>query len=184
MGWTFFQDNPELSREEIIRRELSQPARPDNPLAWGFEYMTARGSTVYAIGWHDKPDAPRVYFGLVVFTQRRRGEFGYKDMSEDMEPYAYDAPARMLDMLDRLAPNPPGYAADWRAKCRARIAAKKARPRWRAGDMVTLGSNWIFTLDRKAAPRMGWHVIRHDGTAWRMTAQQLSRATIVKRIQA
>jgi hypothetical protein len=40
MGWTEFRDNPELSRAEMIRRELSQEPTAVNPRSWGFEYMT------------------------------------------------------------------------------------------------------------------------------------------------
>lgn len=177
MGWTYFADRPDLTRAQIIERELSQPARPDNPLAWGFEKLWERGSVVYAVAWHDKPDHPRVYFGLVCLTSRRRGEFGYKDMDETVGPYCFDAPVSMLDMLDRLAPNPPGHALDWRARCRHHHATRKARPEWKPGDRVELGTGWIYTLDRPAGARMGWHVTRNDGTQWRMNSRQLARAT-------
>lgn len=176
MGWTEYMDNPELSRVEMIRRELSQAPTADNPRAWGFEYMTERGSTVYAVGWSDAPDRPRYYFGLVCLTSRRNGLFAYKDMTEDMGPYKYDAPARMLDMLDKLAPNPPGqYAAGWRQACRDRIAAKKARTVWQAGDRVQYGRE-AYTLKRPAGPRKGWIVTHHSGMDYRLPARALSNA--------
>ena len=180
MGWTEFRDFPELSRAEIIRRELSQAPTADNPRAWGFEYITERGATVYAIGWSDAPDRPRRYFGLVCLTSRRKSPdfgraFGYKDMSEDMGPYAYDAPLKMLDMLDRLAPNPTGYAAEWRKKCRDRHAAKKARTTWKAGDRVEFGRT-VYTLSHPAGPRKGWTVTDEHGQRWRMPAAHLAKA--------
>lgn len=182
MGWTEFRDFPELSRAEIIRRELSQAPTPDNPRAWGFEYITERGSTVYAIGWSDAPDRERVYFGLVCLTSRHRSEyfgraFSYKDMTEDMGPHAYDAPLKMLDMLDKLAPNPPGqYAAKWRQACRDRIAAKRNRTQWKAGDRVEFGRT-SYKLNSPAGPRRGWYVTDEaTGCNYRMPAQHLTRA--------
>ena len=174
MGWTEFRDFPELSRAEIIRRELSQAPTADNPRAWGFEYITERGSTVYAIGWSDAPDRPRLYFGLVCLTSRRGGYFAYKDMSEDVGPYQCDAPLKMLDMLDRLAPNPTGYAAKWRQACRDRHAAKKTRQLWRAGDRVEYGRE-EYALIQPAGPRRGW-IVMHHGTTYRLPARALSKA--------
>lgn len=182
MGWTEFRDFPELSRAEIIRRELSQAPTADNPRAWGFEYITERGAVVYAIGWSDAPDRPRQYFGLVCLTSRHRSEyfgraFSYKDMTEDMGPNYYDAPAKMLDMLDRLAPNPPGqYAANWRKACRDRIAAKRTRTEWKAGDRIEYGRA-EYILQRPAGPRLGWHVV-HAGSLkpYRIPARALAHA--------
>lgn len=175
MGWTEYMDNPELSRVEMIRRELSQAPTADNPRAWGFEYMTERGSTVYAIGWFDEPERPRHYFGLICLTSRRHGLFAYKDMTDDMGPYRYDAPAKMLDMLDRLAPNPAGYAAEWRRKCREHQAATKARTVWKAGDRVQYGRD-AYTLKRPAGPRKGWIVTHPSGMDYRLPARALSNA--------
>lgn len=176
MGWTEFFDNPTLTRAQMIEKELSQPAKPDNPRAWGFEYITERGATVYAIGWHDAPDRPRIYFGLVCLTSRRGGYFAYKDMTEDMGPYRHDAPVKMLDMLDRLAPNPTGHAADWRKKCREYQAAKKTKTVWKAGDRIEYGRE-SYALKREAGPRRGW-IVTHEGSGfdYRITARQMNKA--------
>lgn len=125
MGWTFFNDYPELSRAEIMRRELSQTAGPDRA-GCGFDEMTERGSVIYALGWYDAPNKPREYFGTVILTERRNGRIGYKVMDETVHPYYYDMPARMLQKLETLAPNPVGYATAWRAKCHEKRAAKRA----------------------------------------------------------
>jgi hypothetical protein len=97
-------------------------------------------------------------------------------MTEDMGPNYYDAPAKMLDMLDKLAPNPPGqYAAGWRQACRDRIAAKKARTVWQAGDRVQYGRE-AYTLKRPAGPRRGWIVTHASGLDYRLPARALSNA--------
>lgn len=129
MGWTSFRDHtPSESRADIIRREFTQAATAANPTSWGFEQIAERGAIVYAIMYRDTPDQPRAFFGVVYITERNNGEFAYKDMSEDMGPYYYDMPARMLAQLEQLAPNPTGpYAEKWREKVRQHHAQKAAK---------------------------------------------------------
>jgi hypothetical protein len=81
-------------------------------------------------------------------------------MSEDCGPYYYDCPARLLDQLDKLAPNAPESALNWRAKCRANIAAKrKPKTIIKPGDIVKFSPNGAeFKLLEPAGPRRGWHV--------------------------
>jgi hypothetical protein len=182
MGWTFFDDrNPRESRADIIEREFTQQPSEGNPWAYGFEYIATRGNTVYAVMWRENPSegVPRYYFGAIFLTRRNRGEFGYKDMSEDMGPHVCDAPLKMINLLDQLAPEPKGYAAKWRESVRAHHAKKKARPKWCPGMHVTLRTGWTYQLIEPAAPRKGWRVKRNDGTIWRMPFSQLARADLV-----
>jgi hypothetical protein len=189
MGWTFFADwNKRESRADIIRREFEHGPSEKNPWAYGFEYITERGSTVYAVMYRENPSEGigRRYFGVVFLTQRKRGEFGYKDVEESCGPYETDAPLKMVDMLDKLAPNPGGYAEKWRAAVRERHAKKRARPKLAAGMRVALGPSdgRVYEL---LAPRVswrgraaGWHVVEvATGTRYRMSAQHAARARIV-----
>lgn len=177
MGWTEYTDTPHKTRAEMVRDELSQAPAPDSGHAWGFEYMTERGSTVYAVAWHESKTRPRHYYGMVILTSRKDGRFGYKDMSEDAQPYYYDAPVKMLDMLDRLDPNPTEQARTWRQKCREHQAAKKTRTVWKAGDRVDNGRA-VYVLIEPAGPRKGWRVYDEaTNTRYRMPAAQLTRAT-------
>jgi len=129
MGWTSFRDHtPQQSRAEIITREFTQAATAENPNAWGFESMAERGATVYAIMYRDTPEQPRAFFGMVFLTQRKNGEFAYKEMSEDCGPYQHDMPMNMLERLEQLAPNPTGpYAQKWRERVRQHHAEKNAK---------------------------------------------------------
>jgi hypothetical protein len=139
MGWTSFRDYPNQSRAEIIAREFTQAATTDNPNAWGFEQIAERGATVYAIAYRDTPDQPRAFFGIVFLTQRKQGEFYYKEISEGAGPYAYDMPARMLARLEQLAPNPSGpYAANWRETVRQHHAKKNAKAKAKREARATL----------------------------------------------
>lgn len=141
MGWTSYQDNPELSRAEMIRREFTQQPTEKNPHAFGFEFITERGATVYAIMWHDAPETPRKYFGIVFLTTRRTTdrwgrEFSYKDIEETCGPHYYDAPLKMIDQLDTLAPNPAGYAAGWREAVRQHHAHKREKAKARRAALA------------------------------------------------
>lgn len=174
MGWTEIFDTPHKTRAEMVREELSQAPAPDSGHAWGFEYMTERGSTVYAVAWHESNTRPRHYYGMVILTSRRAGFFGYKDMTEDAHPYYYDAPVKMLDMLDRLDPQPTEQAAKWRQKCREHQAAKKTRTVWQAGDRIEYGRE-EYTLKAPAGRARGW-IVEHHGTTYRLPARALSKA--------
>jgi hypothetical protein len=184
MGWTYFADhNQRETRAAIIRREFEHAPTEKNPVGYGFEYITERGATVYAIMWRETVGAPRVYFGMVFMTKRAKGEFGYKDVSEDCGPYQYGAPLKMINMLDQLAPEPSGYALKWRAAVRERYAARRARPVLAVGARVILGDREYELLSERRSlytgRAAGWNVVdvRTSGR-YRMSAQQAARATL------
>lgn len=180
MGWTFIHCEREAKTPDLIRDYFTQKPSGDNPSEWGIEYISMRGSVAYAIFWHASgAQSPRKYFGGVILTSRKNRGFcqiGFKDMTEDMGPYYYDAPQKMLDLLDALAPEPGYSALEWRAKCRERLSAKKSRPKFKAGDYVAF-SSWRYKLISPAGSRLGFRVMRSDGTIWRMNNRILSRAT-------
>lgn len=184
MGWTYFADhNARETRAAIIRREFEHAPTEKNPVAYGFEYITERGATVYAIMWRESAGAPRVYFGMVFMTKRSKGEFGYKEVGEECGPYQYDAPLKMINMLDQLAPDPSGYAAKWRAAVREHHAKKKARPVLAPGMRVLVGGREYELLSERRSlftgRAAGWNVVdvRTSGR-YRMSAQQAARATL------
>jgi hypothetical protein len=187
MGWTFFQDNPAETRESIIRREFQSTATTDNPFSWGFDSMAVRGSTVYAIMYREHAHTmTRDYFGTVILTQRKRGEFGYKDISEDCGPYYYEAPVGMIKRLDQIAPvDPASNAAGWRARCRAAHADKKRRAKiqWAPGMRVQFTpTGRVFEILADAGPRRGFFVRvadRSDLQQYRATARSFAHAVIV-----
>lgn len=59
---------------------------------------------------------------LLEYAPHNTHNFGYKDMHETMEPYSYDAPARILD---RLTPTNDPSALAWRAACRANLVRRQ-----------------------------------------------------------
>jgi hypothetical protein len=189
MGWTFFADhNPHQSRADILRREFEHAPSEKNPWAYGFEYITERGSTVYAVMWKENPSegTPRQYFGIIFMTQRSRGEFGYKEVGEECGPYQYGAPLKMINMLDRLAPSENGYALKWRAAVRAHHAKKRERLKLAPGMRVTIGPSdervYELVEPRRAlftGRAAGWYVIEvATGARYRMSAAHAARARL------
>jgi hypothetical protein len=122
MGWTYFKPPGGKRAVEILRDEI-------RPL------MILRaeqiGSTVYAAV--KAPSAPAEVFAMVFLIHRRNGQFGYKDMGEEMGPYESDCPASILNMLTDTDSQ---YARDWRARCWSNIRAKAARVEARLAQII------------------------------------------------
>ena len=113
--------------------------------------------TYYAAVEHTGPDAERVVFAAVCLVRynprdREGYVFGYKDMDETMGPCESDCPPAILDML---TPTNSTYAVEWRARCRANAARRKAqsaKPKPKPGQIIVFDPPLRFsdgrTLDR------------------------------------
>jgi len=136
MGWTSYTVDNLAKTDAILRREFTQDSANNTRSSWTVEDSATVGAQWYALMKHTDTKGQETYYGLVCLTERRNGwkntvEFCFKDMDETCHPYYYDCPARILDKLDRLAPNPSPNAAAWRAKCRERLATKSAKAKAR-----------------------------------------------------
>jgi len=134
MGWTTYNISKTTTTDQALRRELSYAGTAG---LWEVLDSATVGAVWYGI-IKRTIDGEAVHFGMVCLTQRSNNyprslyiEFGFKEMTEDCGPFYYDAPLRILDKLDELAPNPVPAAAAWRAQCRERRAAKAAKERQR-----------------------------------------------------
>ena len=126
MGWTFFHASGKPS--EILTREFTQIPSEKYPSEFKVIDQSMRGNVWYAVIQSNTLGIVRTY-GMVCLWTLRRGEFGYKELGEDMGPHYYDAPLRMVNLLDKLNPVPSGYALQWRKTVRehhARLKSKKA----------------------------------------------------------
>jgi hypothetical protein len=135
MGWTSYTIDTAATTDAVLRREFTQAGTDGS--RWEITDTATIGATWYAISKRTDPTGAAHYSGLVCLTERRKQnngetEFFYKDMDETAGPYSYACPARILDQLDQLAPNPPEYAAKWRAACREHAANKRAKAKARA----------------------------------------------------
>lgn len=181
MGTTCFLISTAEKTKSVIEREHRQQFIAGERHGFDFDYLTMKGATGYGIMHRqDKDTGEKKHFGIIFKTSRHRTqrtgtvEFCIKEITEDMGPVQTNAPAKMLDLLDKLAPNPTGYAAEWRARCRENLKAKpKTKPK--AGDRVTYNGT-AYTLISPRGPRKGWTVSTDNGARYRMNARQLSEA--------
>lgn len=183
MGTTCFLISKHEKTAEVIRRHVCQTWRQGEAHGFDFEYFTMKGATGYAVMHReDKDTREKIHFGIVFKTGRHRTrhsgmiEFCIKEIDETMGPVQSQAPAKMLDLLDKLAPNPSGYAADWRTRCRENLKHARKKTKRAAGQRVTYGGT-EYTLIEPAGPRKGWRVSAPNGAIYRMKARQLSQAT-------
>jgi len=183
MGTTCFLINTRQTTKAAIEQHERQQFIAGHRHGFDFDYLVMKGATGYGIMHRqDKDTGQKTHFGIVFKTSRHKtkhwgmSEFCIKEITEDMGPYQTDAPAKMLDMLDKLAPDPKGYAAQWREACRETIArnkAPKAKPT--AGQRVTYNGK-AYTLSGPAGARKGWIVHSDTGERYRMNARQVSQA--------
>lgn len=87
-----------------------------------------KGNVYYAVierTWED--DTPREVWAAVAHTnyspKSKHDNFAIKEIDETMGPYDLDMPEKYLDMLTEPYND---FAREWREKCRAQIAHKKA----------------------------------------------------------
>lgn len=146
MGWTTMAMPGEGARaylDSIYGWSDSQRSYKvlDSSLVGGREYYAAVERT-------DLTNCNREVFAgvaLVRISRRTGEEFGYKGMSEDMGPYYYNCPVRILD---KLRPSENQIVLDWRAKCReqaARTSAKNKGGKLEAGKRVQFADPIRFT---------------------------------------
>lgn len=188
MGWTSFLDNPGLKASEILTRELT--GTNENGATWEFIDHATKGRIFYAICKFTAPNNAPIYYGVTVQFSRSKGEFGYKESAETCGPYAANAPVRMIDKLDQLAPIDPldmrqsaQWARKWRDTCRAN-AKRKPKTIVKPGDIVKFSPHGAeFELLAPAGPRRGWHVrITGDSPfrqTYRATAQQVNQCIVI-----
>lgn len=189
MGWTCFYDNVGLSVDDMMRREWNTTG--DNGAVFTIVDSATRGSEWYAILECKRPNDAPVYDGLVCLIKRskRTGEFCYKDMGERCGPNAANAPKRLIDRLDTLAPIDPNddsmgakWAREWRTRCRANASAKNDKVKLSKGMLVKFHpARESYELTESAGPRRGWYVrmVSGSGMLYRASAKQLSKAIIV-----
>ncbi len=140
MGWTgIYTDRP---AKEIIVDALTF----SNERGSGRVVAIATKLHVSYIAWErsytaesKSEHAGKTYIiGMVVLHGRSKGEFTYKEVSEDMGPCESECPASILDLLSPVESFASGNSAEWanawRNRCRAAIEKRSKAP----GDGATI----------------------------------------------
>lgn len=128
MGWTFPFN---ASRSQVID-ELTREQSSDGRV-FRTHRKCFRGNTMYALHESGPEGDTRKWIGIYLL-QRHRGDWGYKDMCEDMHPYYYDCPVSYLDEADEATTE---NAKEWRRLVREQ-AEKRASKKPKKGETWTL----------------------------------------------
>jgi hypothetical protein len=135
MGWTCYNVNTTATTDTVLRRELNCTSAEYG--TWEVQDSATVGAQWYAIMKRTPVVGTPIYYAMIVLTERRplKGSdmtyFCFKDMTEDVGPYHYAMPMRMLAKLEELAPAAEGYAAKWREGVRMYHAKKAAKAKAR-----------------------------------------------------
>ena len=180
MGWTFYDANGRTANE-LLTAEFTQSAnRADGSIQtqWDVIDTSTRGREWYAvIRTTNGGDGFVRYFGMVCIFTLKNDVFGYKDMADECAPYYYNAPRRILDLLDKVAPNPEGGAKIWREKCRQKLTDKNSiKPC--AGMDISYGGH-IYKLIKPAGRRRGWIAVHGNGNIFRLPVRAMAYAVPV-----
>lgn len=145
MGWTFTTDyNPDTKSFAQYFKDLHTEENEFGK--WEILDHAVVGRVCYsALRWTDKKkNVTRVLCAITLFRYCPKDPggytLGYKEVSEDMGPYDYKCPLRILELLD-----PPinDSSKEWRAKVRTFHARKAIKPK--IGDIIKFKEGMTFS---------------------------------------
>jgi hypothetical protein len=150
MGWTSLSRQKGLTDREFFENEFPTMLGAHGRIVACATMPGSEGRVFYAAvaNTSDAPRKPGETWALVVlmhWTPRSCWNFAYKEMSEESGPSEANAPAAVLDALTATGND---YAIEWRAACRANLAARAARPKVKPGDTVVFAVPMTFNSGR------------------------------------
>lgn len=162
MGWTFYHLDYPNKIEEV--RSLYTWQEDDR----GAEVLdiAASGNIVYAAVhyWNHATNEDEIHAAVVktATVSRDYFNFGYKDMSESMNPFYYDCPKRILDLL---TPTDNEYALEWRRKCAEKRERTNALNRLKDGDRIVSCGKTLekYTCVLRSGKRSTYFLIVENG---------------------
>jgi hypothetical protein len=188
MGWTYTRKPNHLSVKDFLINHSGALTWSSPEREWDYKVLDSaivKLKTFYAAVEmvHRKTGERRVWAAVFLLGYGRRSyddhNFGWKDMSEDMGPCEAECPERILNLL---TPTDSEYANEWRARCRANIAARKTPPpSIEKGDEITMYDKQ-YRVGRSLG-RKGFVIERlSDGEIFRLPHAHLrDRVTAIKK---
>ncbi|WP_133162182.1 DUF6927 domain-containing protein [Hyphococcus luteus] len=166
MGWTFTSAYDGSG----VRAFLDRQFECDNEDGkWEIlKSALVRLKTYYAAcRWTDKKTGRVRIFAVVALVKYNPKDaeglcLGWKEMTEDMGPFADECPLSIRDLLDSVATG--SDASEWRERVRAWHARRKAAPE--PGDIVVFDEALSFT-DGSSGRRFRCERFGRRGRAWR-----------------
>lgn len=154
MGWTCANKPTWETTKEYLIRQINC----DNDTGrWTVLDCAQKLRTIYmAVEFVRKNDGTRRVFAMVILTEVHRDRdygFCWKEISEDMGPFACDCPVRILNLLTEPTNE---AAAKWRHKCREAATATKVGAMFRSEDGIRFSDGKVrhnFTFEGRGILR-------------------------------
>lgn len=124
MGWLSRQRE---RRGAVSFAEVLEIDGPDPEDVIDHARGTDRSRAFYAVVRHRVTGE---VYGLCLLAEQFDGQLAVKLVDETMGPVDIDCPRRILDRLEREAPNPRYYGREWRDRCRERLDRQDALAAW------------------------------------------------------
>ena len=157
MGWTFY-DADVMTRGKRDNKKIK--AILDKQCTWEWEGGSNKplksslvGNTYYAAVEQLLSDGTRKVWAAVTRISLNGEDgfrFGYKDMEESMNPFYYDCPIGILNLLTETN---SGFANEWRAGVRAYHEKQKEKRSKPSLGKLPLGTEIEFTIKDKGTFR-------------------------------
>lgn len=160
MGWLYMRDcAPWSGPKAYLDNQFTYQTATKASMVLASQIV---GNKVYyaACEQVDKVNDAREVFAIVCLINHnpRAADghtFGYKSMTEHCGPCEAECPETILD---EITPTDDERALDWRARCRAYHAKRKARPKPAEGDLLILAQPMRF-IDGNTGRR--FRVVKH-----------------------
>jgi hypothetical protein len=163
MGTWFYHKQPgESMRDFIVRNEFSSDAIKivASAIYLREAYFAIRVNQTGAV------------VGVVVTIEHSREGIGLKVMAEDVGPYYWNAPAKILDALTETDNQ---SAIRWRDSCR-KVLQRKSTLKDLVGKTIKIGSE-LYRVTKKIG-RCYQATCESNGITYRVRPRDLSRATV------
>lgn len=133
----------------------------------------------------NKATGERIIWAAVILIEHRPKDpnynFGWKDMDESVQPFYYNCPARILDLL---TPTENESSNCWRKACRDNIEKRKIVKNLPAGTVLEYGTHVLTVVGPHAHYRSRLHVKDQEGRHWGLKHTQAMRSRILHIPQA
>lgn len=141
MGWTSLHKDYGMTVDEFFEKEFEST---------DFKFAS-KGALVNMSEYYRAVYIPskKQYFALVCrvhFERDNYYNFSYKDMDESEEPYYYNCPARVLQIVEQSEPCNEN-ARRWREKCHKVLEKKQAVKSLDFGTVIRFSTTFHFGND-------------------------------------
>jgi len=117
MGWTGMTPPYHKDKKKWLEDEFKQVGEVGTNPSYELTDISIKGREAYGILNVVKTDGTKTGCGMVILLECSAKEWGMKEMSEDMMPYYYNAPKKMIHKLNKLYPPVMENQKKWRDMC-------------------------------------------------------------------